>query len=93
MKVGWAATAEGDLDRIVLYIGQDSPMAALQMQARLVEAAASLARFPQRGRAGRIRGTRELPVIGTPYIMVYKIDPDFAWILHLVHGAQSWPPT
>jgi toxin ParE1/3/4 len=93
VRVGWAASAEADLDKIVLYIAEDSPKAALAMQERLLEATEDLAQFPQRGRSGRIANTRELVVAGTPFVAVYKVDPEVVWILHVVHGAQNWPPT
>jgi toxin ParE1/3/4 len=93
VRVGWAASAEADLDRIVLYIAGDSPRAALAMQERLLEATEDLARFPRRGRIGRVSDTRELVVAGTSFIAVYQVESEIVWILHLVHGAQSWPPT
>ncbi|MBI2431854.1 MAG: type II toxin-antitoxin system RelE/ParE family toxin [Candidatus Hydrogenedentes bacterium] len=36
-------------------------------------AANSLTEFPERGRVGRIPGTCELVVPGTPYIIPYRI--------------------
>ncbi|MEO8115432.1 MAG: type II toxin-antitoxin system RelE/ParE family toxin [Phenylobacterium sp.] len=92
MKVRWAAPAEADLDRLVVHIAKDSVEAAIRMQDRLLEATADLAERPRRGRLGRIAKTRELVVPGTPYIAVYMVDPDTVWILHVVHGAQDWPP-
>ncbi len=91
MKVRWSASAESDLDAITLYIARDSIRSALQMQARLLEVAEDLAAFPFKGRLGRVSGTRELVVSGTPYLQVYALIDDVAWILHVVHGAQGWP--
>jgi plasmid stabilization system protein ParE len=92
VRVRWAATAEADLDRVVLHIASDSVGAALAMQERLLEATAGLADLGRRGRPGRVAGTRELLVAGTPYVAVYTIDPETIWILHVVHGARDWPP-
>jgi toxin ParE1/3/4 len=42
------------------------------------------------GRQGRVGGTRELVVQGTPYIVVYRVHDDVE-ILAVVHGARKWP--
>lgn len=58
-----------------------------------IEAAVTrLAEYPKIGRIGRVAGTRELVVTGTPYIVVYRIEPTAAVILRVLHGAQRWPP-
>lgn len=51
-----------------------------------------LANFPEIGPPGRIRGTRELVVTGTPYVVVYRIEATAVVILRVLHGAQDWPP-
>ncbi len=43
------------------------------------------------GRAGRRRGTRELVVARTPFLVVYRVEADVITILRLFHGAQDWP--
>ncbi len=58
-----------------------------------IEAAvARLADHPEGARPGRVRGTRELVVTGTPYVVVYRVEPSAVLILRMVHGAQRWPP-
>ncbi len=47
---------------------------------------------PRRGRPGRVAGTRELVVPGTPYIVVYAVGADYVRIHRVLHGAQRWPP-
>jgi len=42
------------------------------------------------GRLGRVKGTRELVVSGTPYVICYRVEPDAVVILRLLHGAQKW---
>ncbi len=43
------------------------------------------------GRLGRIDGTRELVISGTPYIAAYRIVGETVRILRILHGAQLWP--
>lgn len=43
------------------------------------------------GRPGRVKGTRELVVNGTPYRVVYRVEAEVVLILRVLHGAQRWP--
>jgi len=57
-----------------------------------IEAAVrNLVDYPHLGRPGRVKGTRALVVSGTPYVIAYRVEPDAAVILRLLHGAQQWP--
>ena len=47
--------------------------------------------FPNRGRSGRIAGTRELVFASLPYIAVYRVKNDAVEILRIYHSAQNWP--
>jgi len=91
MTVVWMPSAEADLDAIEIYIATDDPSAGAEVADRMLEAASILERFPTAGRAGRVEGTRELVVVGTPYILAYAIRRDLIAILAVVHGARVWP--
>jgi len=56
------------------------------------EAVARLAEYPAMGRSGRVPGTRELVVVGTPYIIPYRVRGDRVEILRVFHAARKWPP-
>jgi toxin ParE1/3/4 len=58
---------------------------------RVLEAIEGLAEFPNVGRPGRVPGTRELVVSGTPFIAVYKVEANILWVARVLHGAQRWP--
>ena len=47
--------------------------------------------FPNRGRPGRVEGTRELVFAPLPFIAVYEVH-DTVQVLRILHGAQQWPP-
>ena len=49
----------------------------------------SLDTLPDRGRTGRIAGTREL--VFDPFIIVYRVKADAVEILRIYHAAQDWP--
>jgi plasmid stabilization system protein ParE len=58
---------------------------------RIAAAARRLVEFPESGRPGRVAGTRELVVVGTPYVAAYTITESSIRILRVLHGAQKWP--
>ena len=50
-----------------------------------------LTSYPKIGRPGRVKGTRELVIVRTPYIAAYRIKGKTIQILRMLHGAQQWP--
>jgi toxin ParE1/3/4 len=97
MKVRWTDPAQTDLFEILDYIARDDPYAAERVEQRLVNAVASLAQQPRRGRPGRIQGTRELVIPRLPYIVIYRIVErplrpvgEIA-VMRILHGARRWP--
>lgn len=93
MIVRWLERAIADLEDIADYIAMDNPNAALGIVDRVEGSAAAIPDNPQRGRSGRVSGTRELIIAGTPYLIVYRISPDTIDVLRVLHGAQQWPPS
>ena len=77
-----------DVTRIARHIAQDNPAAARRLARELLVAGDSLDVFPQRGRRGRSRGTRELVAV-PPYVLVYRIGQDTVRIVRVWHGAQD----
>jgi toxin ParE1/3/4 len=91
MEVRWSPEAADDLAAIVAYIREDDPAAAQRAAKEIYERAGGLATFPYRGRQGRVRDTRELPLPPLPFIVVYRIISDAVEIVNIIHGAQRWP--
>lgn len=91
MRLEWSPLALDDRNRIFDYIEQDNPRAAVMVDDRIREQAGMLTQFPESGRPGRIEGTRERVIAGTPYIATYRIMDDTIRILRVLHGAQHWP--
>ncbi|UJW76777.1 type II toxin-antitoxin system RelE/ParE family toxin [Rhizobium sp. SL42] len=60
---------------------------------RIGEATSFLAYHPNVGRSGRVEGTRELIVSGTPYIVIYSVANSRVEIITILHAAQRWPNT
>jgi toxin ParE1/3/4 len=85
-------TALHNLDHHANYIARNDPIAARNTVQRIQAAVDQLAQYPNLGRSGRVRLTRELIVGGTPWIIVYRIRADAVEIIRVLHGAQMWPP-
>jgi len=91
VRVRWLRTALANLDAEAEYIARDNPAAANQVVATIVEAVERLERFPALGRPGRVTGTRELVVLGTPYIVPYRVRSRVVELLRIFHAARKWP--
>ncbi len=91
MKVRWSVQAEQDRRAIWDHIATENPQAAARLDELFADAAASLADLPQRGRIGKVPGTREIFPHDT-YRLVYEIDGETVWLLALIHTARRWPP-
>ena len=92
MKVAWLPEAERNRESQLAYIAERNPRAAIDLGDSIEAAVARIADYPESARPGRVQGTRELVVTGTPYIVVYRIEPTAIVILRVLHGAQRWPP-
>lgn len=92
MKVVWLPEAARNFNDHVTYVADRSPVAAIRMGDLIEASAARLVDHPALGRRGRVIGTRELAVPGTPYVIVYRLEPKIIVILRLLHGRQQWPP-
>ena len=79
------------LDDILERIAHENSTAAQRVVSRIRTAIQRLAITPGIGRRGRVEGTRELVVVGTPYIVPYRIKGDVVQIITVLHGAQKWP--
>jgi toxin ParE1/3/4 len=92
MRVRWTKPATYDLTKICDYIEEHSSLAIARRAALSIhERAGALTDFAERGRPGRIPGTRELIFSGLPYLAVYRVNNDAVEILRILHGAQEWP--
>jgi toxin ParE1/3/4 len=91
VRVRWLRTALTNLDAEAEYIAEDNPAAAGRTVQRILRAVKLLEKNPAVGRAGRVAGTRELVVAGTPYILPYRVRGEAVEILRVFHGARKWP--
>ena len=91
MTIVWSPRAIEHLAHLREYIARDNPNAANRIASALLEAVEHLAQLPNLGRPGRVAGTRELVVPGTPYIISYRLRGDRLDVAGVFHGRQKWP--
>jgi toxin ParE1/3/4 len=94
MRLVWFDQAELDIVAHIHFIELRDPAAAIDQDLLVENAVGKLAFFPELGRMGRLRHTRELVVSSTSFIAVYRIDRelDEIHILRILHARQKWPP-
>lgn len=91
MRLLWGRRARRDLHELIVYIAEDSVQAASLVASRILKSAEILIQIPHAGRPGRVNGTRELIVLRTPYLLVYRHSTRSIRILRVYHGARRWP--
>ena len=97
MELNWTEFAIADLDKIEVYISaQGSPAAAIDQVLRVIEVAEKvLLEHSSAGCSGRVKGTRELVITGTPFVIIYRLKMQLSQIqvLRVLHYARQWPET
>ena len=91
MRVRWTADAADDLERICDYIAEERPDSARPVAQSVIERIGTLETFPNLGRVGRVRGTREIAFPPLPFVAIYEIRDEQIVVLRILHGAQRWP--
>ena len=91
MKLRWTEGAIEDLESAHRHLQGENPKAAWELIATIMSAVERLEQFPHMGRIGRVEGSRELPVTGTPFVVAYRLRGESIQILAVLHAARKWP--
>ncbi len=88
----WTELAEEQKNHIVDYIALDNVAAAAAMDVLIENSAESLIPQPEKGRPGRVPGTREL-VFHEHYMLIYRFsfEAGIVSILNVLHTSRQWP--
>ena len=90
MLLQWSQRARRDRLSIIEYIAKDNSAAARCINTMFRDAAYGLLDFPQKGKIGRVAGTREL-VVHKHYLLVYTCSPDAIRIVTVLHTSRQYP--
>jgi toxin ParE1/3/4 len=95
MKIRWSPEAAADFAALVEYIRKENSSAADRVAHSIYDGIVSLTSFPNRGRVGRVKDTRELVLPSLPFIAVYPSHEELRGveIARVLHGSQRWPLT
>jgi toxin ParE1/3/4 len=91
VRLRWTDGAVEDLRSAHEYLEVENPRAAGEVVDRIMSAVERLEQFPHMGRTGRVDGSRELVVTGTPFVVAYRVRGESVQILAVLHGARKWP--
>ena len=93
MRVAWLPRAIANRDAIFDYVAQENPQAALDQDERIEKQVDMLEQYPESGRPGRKKNTRELVISRTSLVAVYRVRPRLqrVEILRVLHTRQQWP--
>lgn len=88
-RVRRTAQAVADVDEIWLSIAIDNERAADRVIARIYEAEARFAEYPELGRTRAELGSTVRSWAVEPYVIFYAVESDAVVILRILHGARD----
>ena len=91
MVIKWLKKALHNVEQAHDYIARDNPQAAVRIVLKIQAAVAQLADSPYIGRPGRVEGTKELVVLQTPYIVIYRVKATTVHIIRVLHSSRKYP--
>jgi addiction module RelE/StbE family toxin len=91
VRIVWTRLALRDLDHARDFIAAANPKAARDTIERIDKALAALLAYPDMGRPGQLKATRELVIVGTPFFIPYRVRDDRIELLGVIHSVRKWP--
>ena len=92
MRLVLSRQALAELDQILGYIREHSPLGARNVEARIRRAFDHIARHPEAAeRVEQRPAVRRLPLARYPYVIYYEAGDDAVIVLRILHGARRQP--
>jgi toxin ParE1/3/4 len=91
LSIRWLPQAQSNRLEQLEFIARDNPLAAINQDEEIERQINMLLAHPEMGRPGRVTGTRELVISGTPFVVIYRLQEQSIEVLRLLHSAQQWP--
>jgi toxin ParE1/3/4 len=88
MRIRYTPRARSDLEAILQYIDERSPVGARKVKRAIQKTIELIGEFPESGRRSGEQATRALPVGRYPYLIYWTIEAGEAWILHIRHARR-----
>ncbi len=90
LNVKWTQSALEDLESARESVVSEFPQYLDQAIETISNSLDQLTKFPESGREGRVRGTRELVLSPSPFIIVYRIKNKSIEVLAFLHQSKKW---
>ena len=91
MILKWLPKAIFNRDAQIDHIAEHNPLASITQGELIEKQVDQLIDQPGMGRIGRKRGTRELVISKTPFVVIFRVKADRIEIIRLLHSSQQWP--
>jgi toxin ParE1/3/4 len=92
MRLLLSQLALAELDEILDYLAERSPLGAKHVEMRIRRAFERIADHPEAAeRVEQRPGVRRLPLVRYPYVIYYEIGEDAVTVLRILHGARRQP--
>ena len=92
MRLVLSRLALAELDDILGYLSERSPLGAKHVEARIRRAFDHIARYPAAAeRVDERPAVRRLPLARYPYVIYYELGTETVTILRILHGARQRP--
>lgn len=92
MRVVLSRLALAELDEILRFVAERSPLGADHVEARVRSAFDLIARHPEAAQRLEQRpDVRRLPLARFPYVLYYEVARDQVTVLRILHGAREQP--
>ena len=89
MNIVWRPRAADDFERLIALASESSATAGSRDKSAVETKILQLVRFDQLGRKTRRIGVRELPVEGTPYVVVSRRRGSDILIMRIFHNGKA----
>ena len=89
MNICWLPQAVDDFERLIADASANSANAATRDKSLVENRILQLVRFKELGRKTRRIGVRELPIEGTPYVLVSRRLGEEILIVRLFHNGKA----
>ena len=89
MRIRWTPAAAADLQGISDFLREHHPQYHEKTMRKLYDTIGALKNSPNRGKRGRIAGTREILFPPMPYFAVYRARGQDIEVLRIWHSARS----
>jgi toxin ParE1/3/4 len=88
MRVRYTPRARRDLESILEYIDERSPLGARNVKRAIQKTIELIGEFPEGGRRAGDHAIRVLPAGRHPYLIYWSIEGGEAWIVHIRHARR-----